>query len=317
MTGPAEPNGSPRGSDPARPTPRRLDASMTLLTELSEHPLDPGYAAAADRREREGLPRRGPTRTFLMAVTLTLIGFLFVASAKALRPPPTAAAAMKTQLVARIDGKRSEIATREDQATALRRDIDAMNRAALESAGQSSLDDSVKAALRAAGGTAVRGPGVIVTLDDAADTAASSGLDPRTASGFPNGRVTSTDLQRVCNGLWDAGAEAIAVNGIRLTGRTAIRFAGQAILVDYRPLTKPYTVTAIGDPDGMRQALAAGATGTYLADLTRSYGIPVSVTPTTGVELPAGTLLDPLVATPPAPPTGASTTTPAPSEHTS
>ena len=34
------------------------------------------------------------------------------------------------------------------------------------------------------------------------------------------------------NGLWQAGAEAISINGQRLTSTSAIRFAGQAILVD-------------------------------------------------------------------------------------
>ena len=51
------------------------------------------------------------------------------------------------------------------------------------------------------------------------------------------------------NRLWIAGAEAIAIDGHRLTSLTAIRFAGEAITVDYVSLTPPYEVTAIGDPD--------------------------------------------------------------------
>ena len=47
--------------------------------------------------------------------------------------------------------------------------------------------------------------------------------------------MIAQDLQIVVNGLWDAGAEAISVNGQRLTSKSAIRFAGQAILVNYRP----------------------------------------------------------------------------------
>ena len=45
------------------------------------------------------------------------------------------------------------------------------------------------------------------------------------------------DLQVIVNGLWAAGAEAIAVNGQRLTACSAIRSAGEAILVDFRPLS--------------------------------------------------------------------------------
>ena len=78
---------------------------------------------------------------------------------------------------------------------------------------------------------AVTGPGITVTLDDSAD--AVSGSDPaRGSSGFEEGRVSAADLQIVSNGLWAAGAEAISINGQRLTTRSAIRFAGQAILVD-------------------------------------------------------------------------------------
>ena len=57
------------------------------------------------------------------------------------------------------------------------------------------------------------------------------------------------DLQLVVNALWAAGAEAISINGQRLGPTTAIRFAGEAVLVDFRPVTNPYEVSAIGDPD--------------------------------------------------------------------
>ena len=51
------------------------------------------------------------------------------------------------------------------------------------------------------------------------------------------------------NALWAAGAEAISINGQRLGPTTAIRFAGEAVLVDFRPVTNPYEISAIGDPD--------------------------------------------------------------------
>ena len=62
------------------------------------------------------------------------------------------------------------------------------------------------------------------------------------------GRVIAKDLQYVTNALWESGAEAISINGKRLTSTSSIRFAGSAIIVDYRPLTRPYVITALGDP---------------------------------------------------------------------
>lgn len=52
----------------------------------------------------------------------------------------------------------------------------------------------------------------------------------------------------IVNGLWQAGATDMAINGRRLTPTSAIRAAGEAILVNYRPMSPPYVVSAIG-PD--------------------------------------------------------------------
>ena len=102
----------------------------------------------------------------------------------------------------------------------------------------------------AAGTGAVGGPGLRVTVEDAPVTRA----DPEAAD--PDLRVQDVDLQVVVNGLWAAGAEAVAVNGQRLTALTAIRTAGSAILVDLAPLSSPYVVEAVGRPhrdaDGVR-----------------------------------------------------------------
>ncbi len=80
--------------------------------------------------------------------------------------------------------------------------------------------------------------------------------DPRSGASSDDGRVLSKDLQVVTNALWEAGAEAISINGQRLTARSAIRFAGDAILVNYRPLTRPYVISAIGDPQNLQVEFA-------------------------------------------------------------
>ena len=109
-----------------------------------------------------------------------------------------------------------------------------------------------------------------VTLDDAATAA---GRRPTRALD----RVLDRDLQSVVNGLWAAGAEAVAVNGQRLTALSAIRSAGDAILVDYRPLTRPYVVVAIGDPRTIAGAVrfSGGPAGPGLRTLQQTYGMQV------------------------------------------
>lgn len=114
----------------------------------------------------------------------------------------------------------------------------------------------------AAGETAVRGPGIVVTADDAGDAVPGAG-----------GIILDTDLQTLVNGLWAAGAEAIAVNGHRLGTLTAIRFAGQAITVDYRSLTPPYVVEAIGNPNTLPARFLETAGGQAWLGLQANFGI--------------------------------------------
>ncbi|MES9608829.1 DUF881 domain-containing protein, partial [Actinomadura sp. NPDC000929] len=95
------------------------------------------------------------------------------------------------------------------------------------------------------------------------------------------------DLQVLVNGLWAAGARAIGVNGRRLTPTTAIRAAGEAILVDYRPLGGPYEVTAVGDPGRLRAAFAGSPADRRLAALRDRFGIRYGTRRSDEVRLPA------------------------------
>ena len=91
-----------------RPAPRRRpDESMTLLTEMMQRPLDPGYAAAAAKREAAGLPPATGHRSALLVVAALLIGLLFAMSALALRAPATSASRAKAQLIDQIESRRA------------------------------------------------------------------------------------------------------------------------------------------------------------------------------------------------------------------
>ena len=81
------------------------------------------------------------------------------------------------------------------------------------------------------------------------------------------------------------GAEAVTVNGERITSTTAIRSAGAAVLVDSTALSGPYTVEAIGDAATMQTRLARISAGQHLASLAQ-YGIQVRVSAERALELP-------------------------------
>jgi len=255
--------------------PGRPDASMTLLTEMMERPLDPGYAAAAGRRTQSGLPPASGLRSPLLVIVAILIGALLGASALALRTPTTAASRIKLGLVTRVEAARSHADAQTRLIATLRGQINTAQAAALTEQSQAGLNARLSGLELAAGTIPVTGPGLVLTVDDARTQAEADAPDanPRTDSEPDQGKVLAKDLQIIVNGLWAAGAEAISINGHRLTSLAAIRSAGEAILVDYRPLTRPYVITAIGDPGSLGVEFADNSGGSYLQSLTNNYKV--------------------------------------------
>lgn len=94
-----------------------------------------------------------------------------------------------------------------------------------------------------AGVKSISGPGYKITINDARKT---DSLDFQQVN---LAKVFDTDLQLVTNALWASGAQAISINNQRISTTTAIRSAGEAILVNYRPLLPPYEITFIGNDE--------------------------------------------------------------------
>jgi uncharacterized protein YlxW (UPF0749 family) len=131
-----------------------------------------------------------------------------------------------------------------------------------------------------AGFEAVRGPGVTVELADSPDA-------PRTRGEITDFRIQDVDLQLVVNQLWAAGAEAVAVNGRRVTATTAIRQAGDVVLVNFHAVSSPYRVRAIGDPADLRSRTLGSEIGRQFALWTQVYGLGFAVRQAEAVTIPA------------------------------
>jgi uncharacterized protein YlxW (UPF0749 family) len=67
--------------------------------------------------------------------------------------------------------------------------------------------------------------------------------------------IRAEDLQDLINELRNAGAEAMALNGTRVTVRTAVASDRGAITLNGERLTAPYVFSAIGAPDTLERAL--------------------------------------------------------------
>ncbi len=92
--------------------------------------------------------------------------------------------------------------------------------------------------------------------------------------------------RRLVNGLWEAGAEAISINGQRLTTLSTIRQAGDAITTNSRSLSRPYVVSAVGNQDTLPARFAETSSGQAWLDLQRELGLKLTITPVDSLRLP-------------------------------
>ncbi len=267
---------------PTSTTDRRPDASMTLLTTMLERPLDPGYAAAADRREAAGEPRATSLRSPRLAAAAVLIGLVVGVASYNLTAASSPRAKARADLVSQIEERRTQVDQLAATAAALQAEVSA---AEADQLGNDTMAARNRELATTVGALPLEGPGFTLTLDDA--PGASADESEAASDEVMEGRVFAKDLQFVTNAMWQAGAEAISINGKRLTSTSAIRFAGSAIIVDFRPLTRPYVVTALGDPQRFPAAFADGPGGSYLSTLRSSFGVRVDTEVRDDLTVPA------------------------------
>jgi uncharacterized protein YlxW (UPF0749 family) len=165
-----------------------------------------------------------------------------------------------------------------EQIADLRRQIAAEEqRAAAEQRVTATLTDELQTLRAAAGLTALRGPGVAVTITDSRRPLR-PGEDPNLVL------IHYSDVRAVVNMFWAAGAEAVAVNDERVISTTGISCVGTTILCNTRRMAPPYRIVAIGDPE--RLAAAVQSQSGVLAQL-RNFEFPVTVTLGTDLVVPA------------------------------
>ncbi|MCX5088805.1 DUF881 domain-containing protein [Streptomyces sp. NBC_00365] len=269
------------------PRPPRPDASMSLLTNVMDHSLDDGYAEAAARREVEGtggIPKTVRAKLGL-AAGLVLAALVVTVGAANARIAAPVVAKERQELIDRVERETAAADKLESGVDTLRDDVSARQNEALKKQGGSGQADLVGIL---SGAVAVHGSGVKLVVNDAKEATEGGDGNPRETSGFSDtGRVRDRDMQRVVNGLWESGAEAVSINGQRLTALSAIRAAGDAILVDNKPLVPPYTVLAVGDGERLSTRFQNSADGLYLHALQENYGIRTAISVENDVQLSA------------------------------
>lgn len=254
--------------------------TMPLLTLVTSQAIDEDYVHAARRRAAGGGPAPGGAGTRLRGavVVLAVFGVLIALAAVQTARNADVRDASRSALVDRIDERQGEVDALAERISTLRRQIDelrasgARNRTGLA---QATVD--VRALQIATGFIEVRGPGLRITVDDNPDVTP----DPQ-----DDRRVRASDLRLLVNGLWRAGAEAIAVNGRRLTVMSAIVNSSISIAVNRSPLSPPYVVSAIGG-ENLGARLQDTTTGAQFDALADELGLVVTRQNETELLLPA------------------------------
>jgi uncharacterized protein YlxW (UPF0749 family) len=221
-----------------------VSGPVALLDAIVRDALDPSYAEASARPHAK--PKR--TRTAAGAALLALVGALSGLAVFAQHKSVPEVGAARTALAGDADERSREVKQLEQSLAGVERQIAALAQQRLQSTSAGRALARQETALSTAlARTATAGPGLTVTVTDVLTAdAPDAGSRPQGQLAERTGQVTDHDLQNVVNALWAAGARAIGVGGVRLGPQTAIRTAGQTILVDFKPLRSPYVVTAIG-----------------------------------------------------------------------
>lgn len=262
-------------ADTRRP-PLPEHVTTPLLTLITARSMDEDYAHVARKREAAGTataPRTRPHWASLAAVaTLGVMAAVVVAQTDR---EAAVTELSRNALIERIDAQSSQLADLQHQVGELT--LANQGVASRSTTVQGQLDDlgtSVRRAELATGFAAVRGPGVRITVDNR------PGVDV-------NNEVRDEDLATLVDGLWAAGAEAVAINDQRINALGGIRNTGRAVHVNGRPVLAPYVVKAIGDPRTLQARLLQTSQGQTWFGLVNGLDFVYSSENVDDISLPA------------------------------
>lgn len=284
---------------PGAPTDDRRLVSARLLTDLVADTLDSGYRAAHERRAGTGTVGLRWYDRPLAALGCLLIGMVTAVAYVHTHRGAPAAAGVHERLVERVRTAQQAGTDLVRRAAQTQRQLTAVRNAALPASAP--LAQQLRRAQLAAGDLAVHGPGITVTLRDAPAGPTSAAPRAGTVPIIQGSILTDRDLRSVVDELWHDGAEAIAVNGVRLTPTSAIRFAGQAVLVDREPLTSPYRIDAVGDAGALLTSFTQSAVAARYQTLVDATHLGFSIDESPSLHLAAGAPVTPRYARTPGP----------------
>ena len=266
-TAPDEPDGG-----------RRLPEHVTtpLLTLITARSMDEDYAHVAQKRAVAGDARPRAVRPHWSSfLAIAALGVMAAVVAVQTDREAPANELSRAALVQQID-------TRSDDVRALQADVARLTRfnaavASNSTRTQTDLGDvetRVRRAELTTGFSSVHGPGVRITVDNRPGDEV-------------DGEVLDEDLATLVDGLFEAGAEAVAINDQRINALGGIRNTNRAVHVNGRPVNAPYVVSAIGDPRTLQARLVETYQGQQWFGRVSNFGFVYEAENVDDIRLPA------------------------------
>jgi uncharacterized protein YlxW (UPF0749 family) len=235
-----------------------------LLEQIADTALDDDYyvVRAGDYAQSREF------NTVLTALVLAAFAVLVTMAAVQTRNDRPATERERSQLISDVAARKELQADREATADRLRKEVQDL------SASVDRFDPKYQILRLEVGDIAASGQGITVVAS------------PST-QGNLDGTITDDDLQILVNGLWYAGAEAVAINGQRIGTLTGIHTANGAINVNYTDIAPPYSVVALGPSDTLLQRFSDNPAGRYWASRQKDAAVQFGVTPSSDLTVPA------------------------------
>ncbi|MER7051053.1 MULTISPECIES: DUF881 domain-containing protein [unclassified Streptomyces] len=241
---------------------------------------------SADSSGTESSPvhkrRFRPVRV-LTAAVFALAGLIFFTSFNTAKGTNIRTDASLLKLSDLIHERSRENGQLEESNAALRDDVDAL--AERDNGSTKAEADRLAGLEKKAGTQKLKGESISVTLDDAPPDATAK------LPGYPEPEpdylvIHQQDLQAVVNALWQGGAEGIKVMDQRLISTSAVRCVGNTLILQGRVYSPPYKIQAVGDPERLKEALAASPTIQNYMVYVNVYGLGWKVEDEGRVTLP-------------------------------
>jgi uncharacterized protein YlxW (UPF0749 family) len=217
------------------------------------------------------------SRTLLVLACLA-IGFVLATALRARPADPEVRLTQRYRLADLIEREQRTAAALRAEVSALRDRVGLLRSVRtgfLQGAG--AREQELRRVTLLAGLAAVEGSGLRVVLDD-------SKKDESPSGNVNDLVIHSQDVQAVVNALWRAGAEAIAINGQRLVGTSAVLCVGNTLLLNGTVHSPPYAAVAVG---ASRDRFEADRLVRRLHDDAKSFGLRFSVSRESSLEVPA------------------------------